>query len=103
MDYLLSRFENGARWLWLLELLLDAAAASRQVFGLVPERVKVVPSRATNPALIHHYATAQTYICCGRSGAGKTMAAMYLLQGRLHAATKAWYSCSSQRQARFCS
>ena len=83
MDYLLSRLESGTRWLWLLEQL-DEAASLRRVFGLVPARTQVVASQSCNIALINHYLTAlpgKTYICCGKSGVGKTMAAMYLFHG----------------------
>jgi hypothetical protein len=83
MEYWLSQLESGTRWLGLLQQL-DEAAASRKVFGYVPGRTQVVASQSCNVALINHYMTAlpgKTYICCGKSGVGKAMAAMYLLHG----------------------
>lgn len=79
----LQRLENGSRWLWLLTRL-DEAAASREIFGQVPEVSTVVASKASIEAFWKLYVTAivgKTYICCGISGSGKTTAAFYLLHG----------------------
>ena len=89
MDYALQRIENGGRWLWLLNRL-DAAAASKEIFGDLPRAATVgavVASKASIEAFWKQYVTAlpgKTYICCGVSGAGKTTAAFYLLHGDLN-------------------
>jgi hypothetical protein len=84
MDYLATQLDSGTRWLWLFEKL-EEAAKRKEVFGGVPERTVVVPSAATISAFVNHFLTARagvTSIVYGLSGAGKTMAAMYLMQAK---------------------
>lgn len=80
MDYLASSSVDAARWYWLVDKLSEAAK-KRAMINVEIDRTTLVASDTVN-MFVKHYAQAipgKTYVCYGKSGCGKTMAAAHLL------------------------
>jgi hypothetical protein len=83
MDGLLSSSSiDVVRWYWLVDKLREAAERTES-FYISPDITRIVVSDSVK-AFVKHYITAYdgaTYIVYGRSGSGKTVAALHLIHG----------------------
>ena len=82
MDYLASTGANLTSWYWLIDKLSEAAERN-EALDVQPSRTVIVASNSVI-AFVNRYIQANpgtTYICYGRSGTGKTMAALHLIHG----------------------
>jgi hypothetical protein len=82
MDYLSSSSVDAVRWYWLVDKLHQAAERGES-FHISSDRTSIVVCDSVK-AFVNHYITAYdgaTYIVFGRSGSGKTMAALHLIHG----------------------